>query len=531
MKMNTNVFIGLLLCLILGFTGQQLQAQVKTSVTGGVGKIENEGSDELQLQAQNSLVRISGSEGDINASLRVSDEVHSTLTVGHFFDDSFRKVLALGGNFDHILQFGEFQNDLSEFTPKMTFGLDGNVGIGTTDPTEKLHIIGNTKIEGRLDIATTFQNILIGNLTGVSNTTGQDNIFIGLAAGNGNEDGFDNVAVGRAALADNKNGFHNTANGSLALNSNVSGVGNTANGREALFTNTAGDNNTAVGFQADVSAINLVNATAIGALATVNASNKMQLGASTTTLSTSGGYTIVSDGRFKKNVRDDIAGLDFIMNLKPVSYRFDYQQYDDFLRGDKGSEKLSEGYKQQLKEKTKERELGFIAQEVANTADELNIPFSGIYRPQHETDNYALDYGRLSVPLVKATQEQQAEIEALKAENAELKQRLAKIEALLSRKVETNSTTSTLTSAILQQNTPNPFTEATSISYFIPEGTKNASLQVLDQNGRIIKTIPIQATGEGQVTLQANLLSAGTYSYALILDGQVMETKQMVLTK
>jgi hypothetical protein len=31
--------------------------------------------------------------------------------------------------------------------------------------------------------------------------------------------------------------------------------------------------------------------------------------------------------------------------------------------------------------------------------------------------------------------------------------------------------------------------------------------------------------------LQANLLSAGTYSYALILDGQVMETKQMVLTK
>jgi hypothetical protein len=53
----------------------------------------------------------------------------------------------------------------------------------------------------------------------------------------------------------------------------------------------------------------------------------------------------------------------------------------------------------------------------------------------------------------------------------------------------------------------------------------------LDQNGRIIKTIPIQATGDGQVTLQANLLSAGTYSYALILDGQVMETKQMVLTK
>jgi hypothetical protein len=129
-------------------------------------------------------------------------------------------------------------------------------------------------------------------------------------------------------------------------------------------------------------------------------------------------------------------------------------------------------------------------------------------------------------------EEQQTEIEALKEENNELRQRLSKIEAMLSGTTnEINTTTTTLTSATLQQNAPNPFTEATNIRYFIPEGTKSASLQVMDQNGRVIKSIPIQATGEGQVTLQANLLSAGTYSYALILDGQVMETKQMVLTK
>ncbi|MEM1324657.1 MAG: T9SS type A sorting domain-containing protein [Bacteroidota bacterium] len=124
-----------------------------------------------------------------------------------------------------------------------------------------------------------------------------------------------------------------------------------------------------------------------------------------------------------------------------------------------------------------------------------------------------------------------AENEILKAANEEIKARLAKIEDLLSYNTNTINTTTTLTSATLAQNAPNPFNEATTISYFIPEGTKNASLQVMDQNGRVIKVIPIQATGQGQITLQANLLSAGTYSYALILDGQVMTTKQMVLTR
>jgi hypothetical protein len=427
----------------------------------------------------------------------------------------------------------------------MVLSTNGNLGIGETNPQAKLDIVGRINLldgssstyigkdAGGASAQT--NNTFLGFESG-DNNTGNESTFVGSQAGQSNT-GDANTFVGQVAGQFNTSGQRNVFLGQftgIALSGtsgSSTGDDNTFVGTGAGGSNTTGGLNTTLGRAANVSTGNLNTATAIGAGSVVNASNKMQLGASTTTLSTSGGYTIVSDGRFKKEVKNDIEGLDFIMNLKPVSYRFDYQQYDDFLRGEKGSKDLSEAYKQQLKEKTKERELGFIAQEVANTADELDIPFNGVYRPQHETDNYALDYGRLSVPLVKATQEQQAEIEVLKEENAELKQRLAKIEAMLSGNTEERTITSKLTDATLQQNAPNPFTEATNIRYFIPEGTKSASLQVMDQNGRVIKNIPIQATGEGQVTLQANLLSAGTYSYALILDGQVMETKQMVLTK
>jgi len=136
--------------------------------------------------------------------------------------------------------------------------------------------------------------------------------------------------------------------------------------------------------------------------------------------------------------------------------------------------------------------------------------------------------------LEQENQNLQTQLAQLKAENEAMNSRLASLEQMIQRLAATpnteNNIQTSLTFASLEQNAPNPFDETTSISYFIPEGTRSANLQVVDQNGRIIKTIPIQATGKGQITLQANLLSAGAYSYSLILDGQVMETKQMVLT-
>ncbi|MEO6130508.1 MAG: hypothetical protein ABIQ02_01580, partial [Saprospiraceae bacterium] len=64
---------------------------------------------------------------------------------------------------------------------------------------------------------------------------------------------------------------------------------------------------------------------------------------------------------------------------------------------------------------------GFIAQEVEDAAKAINYEFSGVDAPKNDSDLYGLRYAEFVVPLVKAVQEQQIQIEELKKEIAELK--------------------------------------------------------------------------------------------------------------
>jgi hypothetical protein len=66
------------------------------------------------------------------------------------------------------------------------------------------------------------------------------------------------------------------------------------------------------------------------------------------------------------------------------------------------------------------RRTGFIAQEVEQVAKELGFEFGGIDAPKNEKDDYGLRYADFVVPMVKAIQEQQAQIDALKKQQQEL---------------------------------------------------------------------------------------------------------------
>jgi hypothetical protein len=79
----------------------------------------------------------------------------------------------------------------------------------------------------------------------------------------------------------------------------------------------------------------------------------------------------------------------------------------------------------------------------------------------------------------------------------------------------------------LEQNSPNPFTEQTLISYFIPEGVSSAEIQFYNGNGTLIKTVKVE-NGEGVLTVNAANLRSGTYTYSIIADGRILDTKKMV---
>jgi hypothetical protein len=85
-------------------------------------------------------------------------------------------------------------------------------------------------------------------------------------------------------------------------------------------------------------------------------------------------------------------------------------------------------------------------------------------------------------------------------------------------------------SIILNQNVPNPFAEQTSITYFITDDVKQAQIFFYDNKGVILKTVEISERGAGQLNVFAADLSSGSYTYSLIADSKLIETKKMVKT-
>ena len=83
--------------------------------------------------------------------------------------------------------------------------------------------------------------------------------------------------------------------------------------------------------------------------------------------------------------------------------------------------------------------------------------------------------------------------------------------------------------AILFQNAPNPFTERTVIKFELPDNTVNAFIYIFNMQGALVKQIPLKAQ-QANITINGSELTAGMYLYSLIVNGQEVDTKRMILT-
>lgn len=319
-------------------------------------------------------------------------------------------------------------------------------------------------------------NSFFGRNAGGHNTIGDDNCFFGFGAGQFNRTGGGNVAIGSHALNLNEEssgviaigdsamknftfGGRNIAIGALAMHRFTAGSENTAVGRHAMRAsdegsqNTAigegslltcddcnlntgigvnsmgspgpfsltGDENTALGAHTFMEFTSIFNATIVGARANGTASNQVRLGNSAVT-SIGGfvGWSVISDGRYKQNVQQNVPGIEFIMQLQPVTYALLAQNLDN-LRKKGPTEENSPAYLKALNEKSTIRYSGFIAQDVEAAARKLNFDFSGVDAPKNANDLYSLRYAEFVVPMVKAIQEQQALIKSQQQQIDELK--------------------------------------------------------------------------------------------------------------
>jgi len=143
---------------------------------------------------------------------------------------------------------------------------NGNVGIGTTNPTSTLTVDGTINgigikagetdfidsilisgngATGTLSSATS--NTGLGSQVLANLTSGASNVAVGRSALNSLTTGGSNVAVGRSALLNNTTANNCTAMGFSSLGSNISGSNNVAVGSQALSDVTTESGNTAVG--------------------------------------------------------------------------------------------------------------------------------------------------------------------------------------------------------------------------------------------------------------------------------------------
>lgn len=135
-------------------------------------------------------------------------------------------------------------------------------------------------------------------------------------------------------------------------------------------------------------------------------------------ITATGTITQVSDQRYKKDITDVSPFLSKVLELRPVTYNWKKDEYPNMRFADKN-------------------QIGLIAQEVEKVTPELvETDINGFK---------SVDYAKLSVLLLKAMQEQNAEIEQLKQNNqtlenqlkaqelkaADLEKRILKVEATL----------------------------------------------------------------------------------------------------
>jgi len=300
-------------------------------------------------------------------------------------------------------------------------------------------------------ITTGTENMCIGAQAGQSLTTGTRTTLIGRAAGYNYDAENDNLAIGYFALGGVVNGGEfNVAIGNYALDALTSADSNTAVGYNAGSSITTGGGNVfighetgvnsiavdtgtdniLIGFQARANQTNAANQISLGKQITCQGDNNFTFGNGGTDSNIVFGATSItapSDERYKEEIATSTAGLSFINDLRPVTFKWKKEKdlpsdHESYVEGSDTRVMLSTG----------ETNHGFIAQEVKAAIDAHSEIKDG-FKMWSEEQRYDIDgnviaggrqrvaFSELIPVLTKAVQELSAQVTTLQNEVTTLK--------------------------------------------------------------------------------------------------------------
>ena len=167
-------------------------------------------------------------------------------------------------------------------------------------------------------------------------------------------------------------------------------------------------------------------------------------------------------------------------------------------------------------------QFGFIAQEIETQFPELVKLDSG-------SNIQGINYDGFIPLLLQAIKAQQQQIEALHALVSAQESDIIDLKSVSQKSATIDEETTG--ESMLYQNTPNPFSQSTRIKYYLANNVADALISICNLNGTQLKSIPIHQTGEGSITIERETLQPGIYLYALVANGQLVDTKKMMLTE
>jgi len=234
--------------------------------------------------------------------------------------------------------------------------------------------------------ATASQNVAVGNSAGYSSTTGTLNTFVGHGAAASNTTGYDNICIGRDA---------GVSDGSAGV-SCVTGYRNILIGDRSNLSATDGIHQLNLGS-------NITGANSAFTFGNGGTDSRISVGATS--------ITAPSDERYKEEITTSTAGLSFINDLRPVTFK--WKKEKDIPTDHRAYVKDSD---KRVMERGEKVNHGFIAQEVKTAIDnhsEIKDGFD-MWQVDDADGRQRLAPSELIPILVKAIQELSAEVEKLK---------------------------------------------------------------------------------------------------------------------
>jgi hypothetical protein len=368
----------------------------------------------------------------------------------------------------------------------------GNTGIGTATPAYKLHVEG-----------TVYGN---SSYAGGEGVKGQGNKIgvVGVAA----DTGTGVYGYGRFGISGNNNSFGGSGLWGVARGMWSYGVLAESYRLYGIYATTYNSDSYAGHFGGDVS--------------------------------TTGGYYTGSDRKLKQNITGLSSAMDIINKLQPKAYEFRQDGNYKHLKLPKGkhygliAQELEEVLPGLVKENQfntthpvpKEENLNAIQ---ANTGTQ---PALEMIESKGEVIDYkTVNYIELIPILVKGMQEQQQQIEALITKNKALEDRMQSMVATMSNSRSQSDLMVTVSSAYLEQSTPNPTGSAALIRYNVPQNSGTAQLLLTNMKGQVLRQLTLNSNGVGQLTLNVAGLPAGTYTYSLWVDSVQTDSKKLVIAR